>query len=617
MTKTIKKILFSLILCFCFVININSIAADEIKIFDITLDVKETGLIHVKQKINMNFSSRRHGIYANIPQMYTMNFDGNTKRYFFPISNVSVKKYPFELESELDGVSIKIGDADKYVSGNVKYEYEYDIQTRDLKYNDMQMLYFNLVGDKWENDIKKVKFKINMPKSFSNKPQFYPPVTSKTKVTYKKSGNSIIGEYNDKIIYGEALTVKLDLASDYFVFPSMDRYQSIIMMIAGLLTGLIIVLFLKFGKDRKIIKTVEFKAPDGMSSAQVGYVVDGAIQSRDITSLFVYWASKGYLSIKELKDGEFEFKKEKEIGNNEINVEKTIFNMLFSKGNSVKSDNVPEGYFDVIVNLTSDYKADFKHKKQPIFEAKSNNIQGITFALVSILIAANLGLNTYTFFNDWIISIILMAVTFVLYVVFGLIILSTLSNRQVKKKSTNFLMSVLAIITTLIFSVLYCGVTTFFGVSLPLQIAILVLGYISLVFVAFMDKRTKQGAIWLGQLLGLRDFIKYAEKEKLEMLVKDNPQYFYDILPYAYVLNVSDTWIKQFENIEMQQPYWYHTSSPMNNYLFISSLNNSMHNMNSSVGQIPTPEGGSGGFSGSSGGGFSGGGFGGGGGGSW
>ena len=48
-----------------------------------------------------------------------------------------------------------------------------------------------------------------------------------------------------------------------------------------------------------------------------------------------------------------------------------------------------------------------------------------------------------------------------------------------------------------------------------------------------------------------------AEKEKLETLVMENPTYFYDILPYTYVLGISDKWIKKFESIAIEPPQWY------------------------------------------------------------
>jgi uncharacterized membrane protein len=103
-------------------------------------------------------------------------------------------------------------------------------------------------------------------------------------------------------------------------------------------------------------------------------------------------------------------------------------------------------------------------------------------------------------------------------------------------------------------------------------------------------------------------------------MVEQNPAYFYDILPYAYVLGISDTWIKQFEHIQMEQPNWYVTPFPMSNMLFLSSMTHSLNQVSMDVAAMSVNTKGSGGFSsggGGGGGGFSGGGFGGGGGGSW
>ena len=44
----------------------------------------------------------------------------------------------------------------------------------------------------------------------------------------------------------------------------------------------------------------------------------------------------------------------------------------------------------------------------------------------------------------------------------------------------------------------------------------------------------------LGKIKGFRDFLDTAEKPKLEELVMQNPVYFYNILPFTYVLDVSD-----------------------------------------------------------------------------
>ena len=114
----------------------------------------------------------------------------------------------------------------------------------------------------------------------------------------------------------------------------------------------------------------------------------------------------------------------------------------------------------------------------------------------------------------------------------------------------------------------------------------------------------------LGQIRGFRKFLITAEKENLESLVTKEPSYFYDILPFAYVLGVSDKWIKNFEVLSLSMPSWYNGSDS-----FELFMNDTMDTVSSAL----TSGGISGGSSdgGSDGGGSSGGGSGGGGGGSW
>lgn len=65
----------------------------------------------------------------------------------------------------------------------------------------------------------------------------------------------------------------------------------------------------------------------------------------------------------------------------------------------------------------------------------------------------------------------------------------------------------------------------------------------------------------MGKIAGFRDFIKTAELDKLNELVEEDPEYFYHIVPYAYVFGLTNNWIKKFEDIEIVQPEWIVTSS--------------------------------------------------------
>ena len=88
------------------------------------------------------------------------------------------------------------------------------------------------------------------------------------------------------------------------------------LMLASLFLPLILcfLLWLVFGRDPKIRQTEELTVPAGMTPAEAGYIIDGAVDSKDIFSLILYWADRGYLSIEELQGDHFRLKKMEELG---------------------------------------------------------------------------------------------------------------------------------------------------------------------------------------------------------------------------------------------------------------------------------------------------------------
>jgi uncharacterized membrane protein len=130
----------------------------------------------------------------------------------------------------------------------------------------------------------------------------------------------------------------------------------------------------------------------------------------------------------------------------------------------------------------------------------------------------------------------------------------------------------------------------------------------------FIRQRTDNAHEILQKIEGFKMFLETAEKERLETLVEENPQYFYDILPYTYVLGISDKWVSNFKDIAIEPVSWYTSTQTFNNRTFYYSLSSAMNSTTRAMTSTPQAQS-TGGFS--SGGGFSGGGVGGGGGGSW
>jgi len=42
----------------------------------------------------------------------------------------------------------------------------------------------------------------------------------------------------------------------------------------------------------------------------------------------------------------------------------------------------------------------------------------------------------------------------------------------------------------------------------------------------------------------------------MEKIIKGDPNYFYDMLPYAYALKVSDKWLEKFDILTLKEPEW-------------------------------------------------------------
>ena len=81
--------------------------------------------------------------------------------------------------------------------------------------------------------------------------------------------------------------------------------------------------------------------------------------------------------------------------------------------------------------------------------------------------------------------------------------------------------------------------------------------FIILFCIKFMLRPSDYRVDMLGRLKGFRTFIKRAELDRIKLLVHDDPEYFYRILPYAYVFGLTNKWAKNFEMIAPETPVWF------------------------------------------------------------
>ena len=604
--------------------NITPSKSDEYRSYDYVIDkydidikVNENNTFDITETITAYFNVEKHGIYRKIPlKNKVVRLDGSTSTNRAKISNVSVDN-EFQTSKSNGVYNIQIGSEDKTLTGEQTYtiKYTYDIGKDPVKNYDE--LYINIIGNEWDTVIGNVTFNITMPKEFDSSKLGFSSgakgLTGNSNIKYLVSDNTITGSYNGILNPGEALTVRTELPEDYFVGEnnntSLQDYLIFIVPIIGLIISAI--LWYLYGRDNKVVETVEFYPPEGFNSLEIGFLYKGSADSTDVTSLLIYLADKGYIKIVETeekslftKSKSFKIIKLKDYDGNNVN-ERLFLEGLFKDSMTEDEVNLSELYNQfyltdnkILENVNS------KENKQKIFEKKasSKKIFIVLMMIISYLLITAIPIINYGDSSNLIVALIFPAAGF--SVLFGIL----LGHTPIATK-----------IVVLIWGLGFGGVP-WIATVLPaiVQETIYLIGYligiICLIGMAiclkFISKRTPYGLNMLGKIKGFKTYLETAEKNQLESMVSQNPNYFYDILPYTYVLGISDKWIKKFETITMQEPDWYVGTSYFSVAAFGSFMNTAMASANTAMSSSPSS-------GGSSGGGSSGGGSGGGGGGSW
>ncbi len=581
--------------------------------FNIIIDVNKDNSFDITEEIRVYFNQSKHGIYRNIPLRNTVSrLDGTKTKNFAKISNIEVNNsYTTNIN---DGYYyLQIGDASTLVSGYQEYviKYNYNIGKDPLK--DKDEFYFNIIGNEWDSVITYVTFTINMPEEFDSSLLGFSngPVNSTTNdVVYTVSKNTIKGSLSTPLYKGDSLTIRLELPEGYFSeaksFYGVNNIIAIIIPIASVLIAWLIYYIRK--RNVKIVDAIEFYPPDDYNSLEIAFLYNGAVDNKDIISLLVYLADKKYLKIEEKTSKSLntsysttEIIKLRDYDGNKY--EESIFmESLFKSGNKILLDDVGDELYKTIYDIKN--KMNSKTNKQTIYleSNKKYKVLYIFMAILAFYISSIL--NSLYYYTLEMIVIDTIAILFFAVVLYLMLISKT-------SKTLKVIISLLVIVFAIIF-LMVDKYKYMYGNLIIFSSVLSIICYVIVIcFASVFNFRTEFGNKIYGRILGFKKFLETAEKDKLEDLTEKNPEYFYDILPYAYVLGVSDKWIKNFEGIVLSAPSWYDGEDIFNIVSFNSKINSTINYVSSSS----SFDGGS--SVGSSGGGSSGGGSGGGGGGSW
>jgi len=604
-------------------------------------EVKKNNEWHITERLDVVFDQPRHGIYRYIPMSFWLNHDlrdieGGESRierfnYKSDISDLEVEGAPYETDIDNDNKVIRMGDADRKVVGDKTYIIHYTYTYRDDRVPSYDYLFHTILGTDFNEFIDNFSFDItfekSLPDDIANRLQVFSGAFGNESnvmdnLEINATPTQITGRATN-VAPNHGVTLYAPLPEGYYedVLTVNPFWHYLFLAITILLIIAIIVCHLMV-KRGHVTKSIEFYPPDGISSAEVGTIIDDSADLIDLASLIPWLAGQGYLSIQEVKKNGLVSKlmgktdlmltKRKDLPPSAPAYQRKMMNMLFKKGDQVRMSDIGEQP-QAITSITQSLKGCFKGKRQ----LTTTKILPVCLYLLLIIFGSlALGTNSVekTLDSD---AIILAFIAYGIPFLIGFIGRMAMSTRDLIGKMwvRVLVITAKALCMVIVWLGYYFGTNDYgapmgFGQIAALFIVSFILGELAGRF----NVNTPYRLEMMGRLLGFKEFIETAERSRLEHLQHDDPNYYYTILPYAMVFGLSDKWAKLFKDINVEKPDWYDSATPLTGYALTHHLTESLHaSVNDSIRTISHDSS----SHSSSGGGFSGGGGGGGGGGSW
>lgn len=591
--------------------------------YTINATVREDNSLLIDEVIDVHFNYSSHGIYRYIPLYQTVMFeqDGKTYKKNYKVEVIFNKNISDKCDFYLSGSNyiMQIGDPNRYADEDSTYHINYIIKLGDDKIKDFDQLYYNFIGTGWDTTISNVNINIQFEKPIEDRPiTFYVGTDGDDKIITRTIENNFVSfTYSNRIDPFQGVTARTALDEGYFKTEKKSLTPNIIILscAAGLFILALIIYIINKNKN-KIVPIVEFTAPENITPSDAGYIIDANVNNGDVSALVVYWASKGFVKIDE-STGETVLTKLKDSDELFKDYEKRIFNAMFDGDGEFVISKVDSSTAKAI----SDARKNIKQENSKFFNKRTLTIKSLFVLAFAVLIGVGLkviaNIVDIFFASIFCVSIAIVCAA----VVLGLM---TIKDQKLTLSKKKYFWYQVPLFLILIGIYIPCVIFLFDIYTDPLLTSIFVpvFGLLSVLLIMNLNTRKEGKNKEVGRVFGLRTFILVTEQDRLKMLAEENPELFFDVLPYAYVLGISNVWIEKFKTIDVQSPDWYVSNNNIVDVYITARILSSMNSMNSvvihSIAQTTAKTASKiGKIFGGKGGGFSGGGFGGGGGGRW
>ena len=415
-----KKIFLSLLFSVCVILYTNAQGGYTIQQYHVDVTVNKDASLDITETIRVNFSESRHGIFRMIPYRYKLaplpagtqkaerQLESNGYAQIF-IEDIKVRDQDYSVSNSGNYKEIKIGSKNKYVDGLQQYIIHYRLLNAINFFKDHSELYLNIIGDQWDTSIDSVSFSIELYNALPSKPSFFVATGA-----IGSQENNTVSSWTVNKTFSGSTTVQLKPNQGLtvgIVFPDqfLTKQNYMLRNMPWLLLPLLVFAFMfriwrKYGKDESLTITTQYYPPNDISPSVAGYVIDDTLDKRDLTALVPFWGAGGYLQVKEtekkslmglIKTSAYEFIKLKDLPATAMSFEKTLFNGIFSGGNTVALDSLKDKLYTTMSKAKKELEDEVDRDAYYV-----KNSRGLVY-LFWILGLASLGYGVFHLVTDW------------------------------------------------------------------------------------------------------------------------------------------------------------------------------------------------------------------------
>ena len=388
--------------------------------------------------------------------------------------------------------------------------------------------------------VQELSFVVTMPENIPYHPSFnsiYQQTGIEASIKYEIDKAMLTGHSINALNDHEAITMTLVVPRD--MFPSVSIYvrdgnPEVTPML--IFAGIALLYWLLFLRTLPLIRTRSVTPPEGVTAGEMGCHL--TLAGGDLTMMVFNWAQLGYILIHR-DGGRVMLHKRMDMGNERSPFEVKAYKMLFGNRRSIDATGyaytrISRKVFTMVPGERDLCKPNSGNTR--IFRL----LACVSQVFCGICVAMNM---TNIRFLQILLSLVLGA--------FGLISawqIHEVAYRTHLRGKTRVGIGLTFMGIWILLGIL-CGQWVIPTVAAFAQ---WVIGYLA----AYGGRRSEVGRHDAGKILGLRSYLKHISKDDIHRMMKTDPEYFFNMAPFALSLGIIHPFAGNFGSIKMDQcPY--------------------------------------------------------------